>query len=335
MRVSQFIRQSGRNIITSVNHIHRQGDKRDILILSSPRSGSTWLMESFYTQPGVKILNVPLEKIYLEFLRVHPSPRNFYASLTPEEQLIFKNYLSKDRPIRHCGPLNIFEKDFSFFTNRRVLKIHKLTALIEWLADELDFEVIYLIRHPIPQSLSAKRRGFLNRINDFISDETFVEKHLDLKQRIVAENIRENGTDLEQYVTSWCLENLVAFKIPQNQRRWILVSYEQLVTKPVACFTFLRKRLEFENVEGMLSRLNIPSRESSTSLDEKVRRIQTRDTAYLVNGWVKEVGEAEIARSMDVLELFDIHVYRADRFFPDDEFLLFPEEELFLQTAQV
>ena len=127
----------------------------------------------------------------------------------------------------------------------------------------------------------------------------------------------------------------MAFKIPQNQRRWILVSYEQLVTKPVACFTFLRKRLEFENVEGMLSRLNIPSRESSTSLDEKVRRIQTRDTAYLVNGWVKEVGEAEIVRSMDVLELFDIHVYRADRFFPDDEFLLFPEEELFLQTAQV
>jgi hypothetical protein len=329
------MRQTGRNLITSLNHIHRQGSKPDILILSSPRSGSTWLMESFYTQPGTKFLNVPMEKIYLQFLRVYPRPRNFYPSLTQEDKRIFKRYLAKDRPIRHCGPLNIFEKDFNFFTNRRVLKIHKFTPLIEWLADELDFEIIYLIRHPIPQSLSAKRRGFLDRINDFLSDEIFVEKYLSPKQRIVAEEIQENGSALERYITSWCLENLVASKIPKNQRRWISISYEELVTKPFACFAFLGRRLEFEHIEGMLSRLNIPSRESSTSLDEKVRRIQTRDTAYLVNGWVKEVGEAEIARSMDVLELFDIHVYRADRFFPDDDFLLFPEEELFLQTAQV
>jgi hypothetical protein len=280
-------------------------------------------MDSFYTQPGMKFLNVPLERLYLDYLHVLKKSRTVYASLTPEEGRKLKKYLTEDRPIRHCGPLNIFDRYFNFFTYRRVLKVHKATPLIEWLSNEFDFDIIYLIRHPIPQSISAKRHGFSNKIDAFLSDNIFVEKHLTSKQQGFLKKILKSGTDHEKYVAGWCLENLVCLKIPKDLRRWLTISYEELVTKPLKCFTFLSEQLQLEDIESMMNRIKTPSRGSFTSLKEKHKRIRTGDVDYLITGWFNEVHEAEAARAMNILELFGINAYRHDRFFPDDEFILF------------
>ena len=60
-----------KKIVTNINiHIRATLDNeknKDLLILSSPRSGSTMLMEMIYANRNVKFINEPLDKNYLDF----------------------------------------------------------------------------------------------------------------------------------------------------------------------------------------------------------------------------------------------------------------------------
>ena len=47
-----------KKILTNIN-LHQHGNKNDILILSSPRSGSTILMEMIYANSNIKYINEP------------------------------------------------------------------------------------------------------------------------------------------------------------------------------------------------------------------------------------------------------------------------------------
>ena len=41
-------------------NVHRQGEKPNIFLFSTARSGSTWVVEMLATQPGMKLIDEPL-----------------------------------------------------------------------------------------------------------------------------------------------------------------------------------------------------------------------------------------------------------------------------------
>lgn len=62
------------NFIKSISNCHANRLKSNIMIFTTPRSGSTWLMESIWTQKGFKICNEPLnirDKTIRKKLGVH------------------------------------------------------------------------------------------------------------------------------------------------------------------------------------------------------------------------------------------------------------------------
>ena len=52
-RLTQFLR--------SYTNLHIKGSSENVFIFSTPRSGSTWLMELIWTQKGFKYCNEPLD----------------------------------------------------------------------------------------------------------------------------------------------------------------------------------------------------------------------------------------------------------------------------------
>jgi len=48
-----------KRVIASTTNIHLTGNSPNVFIFSTPRSGSTWLMELILTQPGFKPCNEP------------------------------------------------------------------------------------------------------------------------------------------------------------------------------------------------------------------------------------------------------------------------------------
>ena len=155
--------------------VHRPGQLADVAVVSSPRSGSTWLMEMIATQTGMKYINEPDHKALLErhhALRI--APRWLWLSLTRREKQDLAHYLLDDRRSGLFGPVNPLEGIHSWRTNRRALKLIRMTALVEWL-DALGFETVYLLRHPIPQAQSCMHRRHRILLDDFLADPRFLQ----------------------------------------------------------------------------------------------------------------------------------------------------------------
>jgi len=323
--MNRFSKEFAKRIITSSFNYHRKGNKKDILIISSPRSGSTWLMNILYTQPGIKYLDETLSKNILDYNKFLPIKTRWnYISLTKFEENIFKDYFSNDKPIRHFGPVNIFNKNYNFFTNRRVFKIIRANALIEWFEKNFNFEIVYLIRHPIAQSLSCIKRGHHCEIPEYLINEQFVKKYLNENLKNYIQDVLDFGTNIEKFIVEWCLDNLIPLKkINEQNYSWLVLTYEELVLKPEKIINLLSERLDLPNIRKMLEEINVPSKVTNSSTKETSKKIKEKDSIFLIKKWKKEITDKKEKELFEILQRFNIQAYHFKQFIAKDKLLNF------------
>lgn len=303
---------------------HRRGNKQDIAILCSPRSGSTWLMEALSTQSRLGFLNEPLYKPYIEFNKVLPKSQLVYVNLSADEQTLLKHYLTQSQAIKHCGPRSIFDKGYSLITTRRVHKIINATPLIDWFVDELGFAVVHLIRHPLAQCLSSLKHRIPYRIAPFINTHSFMNDVLTKEQRTLTERIYKNGSDHEKYVTGWCLENIVPLRRAESPS-CIRITYEELVSSPTESFEFLAEKLNLDDITKLTSRLKVPSRTATSTSPDRLKGIRDRDSDYLLKEWGQRIEKSEASALFKILSVFNIDIYKDNDPFPSEPYLHFPD----------
>jgi len=310
-----------KQFMTFVFNTHKLGNK-DILILSSPRSGSTWLMDILYGEEGMKYINEPLSKTILDYMKyMDIETRWNYLTLTEEEKELFNKYFSTDIPIGYFAPINIFKEDFNFKTNRRVIKLIRANGLINWFKTNLDIEIIYLIRHPIPQALSCISRGHEYAIEEYLNNERFAQKYLDGNKRDFVNEILNSGTKREQFVLEWCLDNLVPLDYIENHSNVLVVPYEKLVLQPEETLTGLSKNLNLSDLEKMLSKVDKPSKTTDSSSDKTKEKIKKGDSSFLIEKWKNEVSLEEEEELFEILEKFEIDAYQFDNFLPNEKIM--------------
>ena len=144
-----------KDIIRTYSNIHTQGTKKNILLNATPRGGSTWVMEIIASQPGMKFYDEPFN-IRREIIKKTQLFAG-WEDLQPEgcDPGKIISYL-KALENNQYGYLNAapFQKNHRWITNRIVFKVHELEHLITEIADQCNMQVLYLLRHPIPTSLS-------------------------------------------------------------------------------------------------------------------------------------------------------------------------------------
>ena len=305
-------------LIRSYSNFHKPGALSNIFIFSMPRSGSTWLMELIWTQPGFKYVNEPLN-LKGSFLQKKSGIKGFkelYQSRTREKVVNYLNsFVRGEAGYLNPSPLR---KNYRVKTDRLVFKvIHGGELFINDIAKECNGKIVYLIRNPISVSLSRKQ---LPRLKELSSPE--VVKIFSQKQRNLIRSILRDGTDMEKRIVAWCIQNKIALMLRNNN--WLVLSYEELTLKPELVIQALAIHCELPNTELMLESLNVPSAVTSQSnnVDVDLMRGGNEERLELIRRWRDRVSAEEAERYFEICRQMNLEIYTKDSDLPHSSFLV-------------
>ncbi len=300
--------------VKALSSLHVPGGRPNVFLYSTPRSGSTWLMELIWSQPGFKTCNQPL---YLEVpaVRRHLGIGDWIELYQLGSLPRIERYLSRicTGRIGFTNP-NPLRRYYRPITRRIVFKeIHASADVIDVARRCCGARIAYLVRHPIAVTLSTERWPTLPALlgSDY-------RRHFSRHELALAERILDRGDRLERGVLAWCLHNAVPLR--RAEPDWAVVTYEQLVLDPVPVIDLLSRTLDLPRPDRMLRRLAVPSVNVRFKSTEETRRLLTEgdpgERPYLVEKWRRKVGRADEARAMAILEAFGLDAYRAGDVLP-------------------
>ena len=238
--------------LKSITNYH--SDKGDnIVIFSTPRSGSTWLMELIKTQPDFKICNEPLNIRNTSVAKALGV--NKWAELYSEKNSkILKNYFQEIISGKHLflnG--NPFRKYHRPLTSRIVFKIiNGGELMVNEIAEVSKSKVLYLIRHPVSVALSREQ---LPRLETLINKD--ITKGLNLEEIKKIEKYKNDDSHIVRATLSWCIQNKLALN--RSNADWVILTYEQLVVDPKPIVEFISYKFKFKKRQRIFANLKRPS----------------------------------------------------------------------------
>jgi hypothetical protein len=298
--------------VKSMSNIHRAGGRPNVFLFSTPRSGSTWLMELIWTQPAFKYCNQPLS-LFNPLVRQRLGTDRWEALYERGSTAMLEPYFREicEGRLRFANP-NPLRGHYRLLTHRIVFKeIHGCADRINWFRDTFNARIAYLIRHPIAVAISSERFPMLDA---FLG--TAYRDHFSHEQLAFADRIATSGTPLELGVLSWCLQNSVPLRDASHD--WAIVTYEQLVVDPAPVIDELAVKLELPAPNRIRDALTVPSVNVKIKSSEETRRLLFEATADrrpdLVDKWRRKVDGNQVARAMEIVSRFELDVYTRDVF---------------------
>jgi hypothetical protein len=303
--------------VKSVSNVHRPDGRPNVFLFSTPRSGSTWLMEWVWSQPAFKYCNEPLnlrDASVRRHLGMSRWEELFGGDAGPKLDRYFRGFC--DGRLRFANP-NPLRRYYRPVTHRIVFKeIHAGGDRIDWFRDTFNGRIVYLLRHPIAVGLSTEEMPTLHA---FLNSD--YRRHFSDEQIAHARRIAESGTDLERRVLSWCLQNAVPLTDASDD--WVIVTYEQMVLDPHPVIETLAAGLALPMPGRMREQLTIASGVQAKSDAETRQVLESGETAkrpWLVEKWRTRVGEVEERGVMGILQLFGLDVYQPGEILPAERF---------------
>jgi hypothetical protein len=133
---------------TIINKIHIQLDKkkRDIFIFSTPRSGSTWLLQILGSNKRVKIVYEPFHRVNSKYYNPI-KPKDRFLDLDDKQKNKVIEYFRKLSPgtVIPSRMYNVFSKNHSFITDRSVFKILRANELIDLFKEEFNPHILFFV----------------------------------------------------------------------------------------------------------------------------------------------------------------------------------------------
>lgn len=299
---------------------YRQGDRPAIGLFCSRRGGSTWLMEIIGANRGVLPLNQPVEAFTpnltpYQYARLPAFDRGVIVHPDAEEEAELKAYTDEllAGRMRVNAPHRFWRRDFSFRTDRLLLKIIDAKPMMDWFDTHYDLDIVYLVRHPVPQSLSCIRNGWGTSTKAYLRNEWFVEEVIaDPAAVDMARRLADQGTDLERMVLNWTVENLYPLKVLADRPHWLALSYEETVLDPEGAFAQVSDRLSLTDTDRMRRAAARASASSGLSQRETLAAIAARDEDQMVDRWREQISESDRADVSRILATFGVTLYSAD-----------------------
>lgn len=311
--------------LKAVSNVHSQGPKPNIFLFATARGGSTWVMEILASQPGMKYYDEPfnIRRDNVQRTGLFPDWESLMPDTgDPDRAIAFLNGLvAGEYPHMNPPP---FRPQHRLMTDRVVFKIHEMEHLIGRIARECHGQVVYLLRHPIPTTLS---RAVLPRLELFLASPYYADVIGDGRRLAEIRRIGRDGTTLQIGAVSWCFENLVPLRRPDFEG--LFVTYEELVLNPERSCDLFLDRLQFTDRESMLAaftraaaNISMSGRDTATVISQADRRTRNE---YLLTRWTGKVTAEDRAGVSEVMELFGLDAYSGGRVLPHARYLHFTE----------
>ncbi|KXS47546.1 MULTISPECIES: sulfotransferase [Halanaerobium] len=294
---------------------HNKSDKKDVSIFSTPRSGSTWLMEIINSQDNFKYINEPLHtnrhKGYLTDIDANWS--EIYSSSDRQDKFLkyFESILNDELFVGQQKFKDILNGKFDYKTNRRVFKILRAKDLINKFENEFDIKIVFLLRHPIPVALSLVREKMEDRVKHYLENEVYLKKFFNQEEIKYAEQLYQHGSEFEKRILQWCLENNPPLT-SLNNKEWIVISYEDLVVNEEETLLKLYKQLDLNDLDKMFEQTKKPSRTTASKNSKKL--INKRNKESIIKKWEKEISLSQKEKAFEILDKFNLDIYIKDKY---------------------
>ncbi|MCF8330984.1 MAG: sulfotransferase [Bacteroidales bacterium] len=308
-------------------HQHRKKDD-DIFIFGLGRSGTTLLAEILNTDRKSKLCSEPFalhsenKKILLKYFEAD-FLADRYLDLLPNDFYKVISYLhdlSKGKTWNSFYWSDFPGNDHRFSTNRTIFKIHKLTYLFIEIMAEIPAKGVYLIRHPLSHSISRMRNQWDTYASLFLNSKK-IRQLLDSKAVEKANQIIQEGSQLEKFVLSWALENyIVLYKAKNNQLpdNILLISFEELITYPEKSLRKISSHCNLTYNNSMMKKVSKPSHGIVHSTSETRNQILEGKHKKLANKWKQEISLKDEAKAFRILEIMGIDYYNTEHAFPSN-----------------
>jgi len=316
--------------INSVIDPYNKNDQKPIFICTSARSGSTWLMQMISSAEGLQYVDQPLDI------------RNFNSKkydLEPDWRFLYKSSSNRNLVKKYIDdlvsgnitlqfPYQFWLEGFDLKSNRRVFKILFGLYLINWLEENFESYIVYLVRHPVATALSRSKYDWppFSYVKQILqkekNSEIFPESVYELEGEIY-----QKGSDLEKYTFQWCVENYFPLKY-FNDKNWLMITYEELVLNTEDLIDLMIDKLNLKDSDyNRMTKMVTKKAKSPMTHEETERFLEEAsnedDRSYLVKKWKDEVTEKQENSLFDILERFELDIYEKDKFLPTSEYLHF------------
>lgn len=317
-----------RDLIWLAGNRHHQGDKPNIAVFGSRRSGSTLLMQTIAANPGLKSIDQPDSVFSASAYQARLLPIRDCGQLhhlDDQEQHIFKAYIEAivAGELHVNEPWRFWGRNFAWRSDRLVFKITNGHGAAQWMTTTFGWQAVALVRHPLSQSLSVRRLeggpgGWHSRAPGLFRSEAYCRDHLDDGLVARAHDIWRSGDALDRHVLGWILENLPLLKAWRQEPAWSLVSYEAMVLEPEQVVEGLATTLDLADRQHMRATLGEESVSvRNLSASERKEAIRRGDRQALLASWRRHVDADALRRYGDWFEAFGIDLYRPDRDEPE------------------
>lgn len=313
--VPQQVKYNIYNIYRSLTSIHKPGKLPHVFLFTTPRSGSTWLMELIWSQPGFKAVNEPLD-LRVPLVREHLGIDTWEELQNNSSLPLLHRYIEGycANKIHTTEPAPWLNRYYKPVTRRIVFKIiHGGENRVNWFRDTFGGKVVFFVRHPIAVALSHKA---FPRLEAYINSD--FSQHFTSAQLDMAASIIRNGSKLQKGVLDWCFQN--ALPLRDREDDWAVVTYEQLVLQPESAIEHLAEKLILPDRERMVKLLDRASGVKRKSDEETKQLLDERSSESkrkrLISKWKDKVSDEEERDAMQILEAFGIDAYRFGSFLP-------------------
>tara|TARA_B100001142_G_scaffold269997_1_gene275893 strand:- start:5291 stop:6259 length:969 start_codon:yes stop_codon:yes gene_type:complete len=289
---------------------HSQGIKKNIILFSTRRGGSTLFSQLIsLSEPNLRYYDHLFSWFQTDFysrrfFNVKKNNQEIY--LTKNNSCYFELVDSGDHIARTvCNP---FAKDFVRKSNRILYKVTEGKGLFDWFIMHDNIDVVYQLRHPIATALSIMRLGWNLTIDAYLMNQKFIDEYLTGDKYDYCIAIKNGDDLLKKYVLNWVLENLIPLS-SKNLKSVFIISYEEMLMNPKKYIQELCDRLDLDGKSIMYNSLKDPSRSSTFSKEETIQEMKSLDAKSLISNWKKYINNNREKELMMILEKFEIDIY--------------------------
>ena len=331
IRKNNSIREGLREILTRMA-VHNQSKEKNIIMISSGRTGSTFLMESMGAEPGLRFVNEPFTRKHISKtdLKIFPKFKNIqtggkYYNLNSEERQGVNRYLENFKYVRRAGPYNPFKSNFHFKSDRLIVKMLTMNLVLDHFLDQADkYQFLWLVRHPMPtiiSSLPMKLRRETIDLKSHVEEESFREEYLTDEQAEFLIKTHENGAEHEVWAAEWAMDHIVPLSMYKGQNRddMFLISYEELVVDPPMVLGKMAEELHLKRPDLILKELRVPS---ASTRSDKMAEQKNFDPNKKIKAWRKKTTPEMENDIFDIIEFFGIDLYSRGRDVLNEGYLL-------------
>lgn len=298
-----------------------------ILLLSSPRAGSTWTANILAAAPHIKYYSEPFNPNTTFGLSLVKKPR-WYEYICSENELTYRalidDMMELRRPsfgdvVRAEGQRKVLGRMWlSKYKNRsayhRVLMKDPFACYsAEWLAERYQMQVIVLLRHPAAYVASRKAAGWSFDFRNYLEQPQLVRDILSPNlQQIESFVAEKEPPSLETGALQWNLIYGALLSFAQRNPDWLVVRHEDLCTNPIDRFGTLFEACRLGFDDNVVARIRATTAtENPLSNRDGQHRIH-RDSRVLVKKWKKQLSQREVETVREATESTAGQYYKDD-----------------------